>query len=64
MDNKQIKVAFSAKLNDQDTEIQSYGCRANNPNICAFVCEDQICRRPSRAWKKKYMELRVEVENE
>lgn len=26
--------------------------------ICAFVREDNICMKPSRAWKKKYQELK------
>ena len=73
MEKKDIKIAFSAKLNEQDIEDQTYGCRANNPNICsnhfledvcAFVTEDNICRKPSRAWKKKYYELKGRVDNE
>lgn len=55
-----IKVPFNAKLNDLDTMEQTYGCRANNPDICAncylpdicaFVREDRICKKPSRVWK-------------
>ena len=62
-----IKVPFNAPLNEQDTETQTYGCRQNNPDICsnkslpgicAFVNDDCICRKPSRAWKKKYNELK------
>ena len=65
--NKELKIPFSAPLNEQDTETQTYGCRANNPDICAnnmlqdvcaFVTLDGICRKPSRAWKKKYNELK------
>ncbi|MEG9429426.1 MAG: hypothetical protein VZQ61_00630 [Christensenellaceae bacterium] len=64
---KEIKVPFNAPLNEKDTEFQTYGCRQNNPdicsnnsltNVCAFVCDDGICRKPSRAWKKKYNELK------
>jgi hypothetical protein len=28
------------------------------PDICAFVCEDGICRKPSRAWKRQYQKLK------
>ena len=65
--DKNLKIPFSAPLNDGDTETTTYGCRQNNPDICAnnslpgvcaFVSDDCICRRPSRAWKKKYKELK------
>ena len=67
MKNNELRFAFSAPLNDKDTETQTYGCRANNPdicancytpNICAFVTEDKICKKPSRAWKKQYIKLK------
>lgn len=67
MADKEIRVAFSARLNALDTETQTYGCRANNPdicanayltNVCAFVSEDCICKKPSRAWKKQYAKLK------
>ena len=67
MVEKQLKVAFSAPLNDLDTELQTYGCRANNsdicannsiPGICAFTSDDCVCRKPSRAWKKQYYKLK------
>lgn len=67
MTKKDLNIPFSAPLNEQDTENQTYGCRANNPDICAnngldgvcaFVSKDCICRKPSRAWKKKYTELK------
>lgn len=67
MSIKQLRVPFSAPLSDKDTETQTYGCRQNNPDICAnnslpgvcaFTSEDGICKRPSRAWKKKYAELK------
>ncbi|MCR4996118.1 MAG: hypothetical protein K6A61_02330 [Butyrivibrio sp.] len=66
MSEKKIKIPFKAPLNAGDTEIQTYGCRANNPDICknngiqevcAFVREDCICKKPSKAWKKQYKEL-------
>lgn len=67
MNDKYLKIPFNAPLNSQDTETQTFGCRANNPDICsnnglpdicAFVSKDCICRKPSRAWKKKYNELK------
>nr|WP_294668757.1 hypothetical protein [uncultured Blautia sp.] len=66
MNIKELKVSFYAPLNESDTEEQTYGCRANNPdicannsidNICAFTSEDCICKKPSRAWKKQYNKL-------
>ena len=56
------KISFNAPLHEKDSEVQTYGCRQNNPNICgsngipgicAFVSEDKICKKPSRAWKKQ-----------
>jgi len=67
MSERELKVPFNAPLNEQDTEIQTFGCRANNPDICAnnsiagvcaFTSDDCICKKPSRAWKKKYNELK------
>lgn len=68
-----IRISFNAKLNELDTEEQTYGCRANNPDICAncylpdicaFSREDNICKKPSRAWKKQYQILNMEKNNE
>lgn len=67
MIERELKVPFAAPLNEKDTEVQTYGCRANNsdicannsvPGICAFTTEDGICRKPSRAWKKQYNKLK------
>ena len=67
MDYKSIKIPFSAPLNAQDTDEQTFGCRATNPdicannsipNVCAFTSEDCICKKPSRAWKAQYNKLR------
>ena len=64
--NENLKIGFNDKLNKLDTETQTYGCRANNPNICAhngipnicaFESQDCICKKPSRAWKKQYSKL-------
>lgn len=66
-----LKIPFNAPLNKEDTEYQTYGCRANNPDICAncylpdvcaFASEDGICKKPSRAWKKQYAKLK-EMDN-
>lgn len=65
--NKELLIPFDTPLNKKDTEAQTYGCRQNNPNICgnnslpgvcAFVCEDHVCKKPSRAWKKQYEKLK------
>lgn len=72
MNEKSMRHPFHAPLNAEDTETQTKGCRANNPDICAnnempdicaFVRTDGICKKPSRAWKKKYKELK-EKDNE
>ena len=63
---KKNKVGFHAPLQEGDTEFQTRGCRANNPdicannmipNICAFASSDGICRKPSRAWAKQFRKL-------
>lgn len=68
MTEKSLRIPFSAPLNEQDTEVQTFGCRQNNPDICgnnglpgvcAFVSSDHICKKPSRSWKKKYLELKT-----
>ena len=70
MASKTIKVPFNAPLNKEDTEMQTFGCRANNPDICAncyiegvcaFVSEDKICRKPTNAWKKQYHKLKEKI---
>ena len=64
--DKKLIFKQTAPLNDGDTETQTYGCRANNPNICAncyldkvcaFVTEDHICRKPSKKWPVAYAKL-------
>lgn len=63
---KKLRIGFDSPLNSGDTETQTYGCRANNPDICAnnsipdicaFTSDDCICKKPSRAWKKQYQKL-------
>ena len=70
---KTLRVKFSAPLNKDDTETQTVGCRANNPDICgnaylngvcAFVTPDGICRKPSSAWKRQYKKLMEESKND
>jgi len=67
MSEKTLRIDFNAPLNNGDTETTTYGCRANNPdicsncympNICAFSSKDGICHKPSRAWKKQYQKLK------
>ena len=64
-----LKVAFSAPLNPLDTENQTQGCRHTNPdicnansmeNVCAFVREDGICKKPSASWKKQFCKLQTD----
>ena len=73
METKSLKFSLKDKLNEGDTENQTFGCRANNPNICkncyvenvcAFVREDNICKAPSSRWKKYYLKLREENIND
>ena len=67
---KSLRIPFNAPLQPGDTADVTVGCRANNPDICAnnglegicaFSSDDNICKRPSRAWKKQYEVLRKEV---
>lgn len=61
------RCAFSAPLNELDTEVQPYGCIGNNANICVnnyiiivytVTLKDCICHRHSGAWKKQYYKLK------
>ena len=70
MTERQLKIPFKAPLNELDSETQTYGCRANNPDICAncylpgvcaFAADDGICKKPSNAWKKQYKKLKESV---
>lgn len=63
LSENKLLIPYNAPINEQDSETQTYGCRQNNPNICgnnnmpnicAFVREDCICKKPSRSWKKQY----------
>ena len=64
-----VRVPFTDPLNDNDTEKQTEGCRANSPDICkyymlssvcAFARDDHMCLQPSRSWKKQYLKLKEE----
>lgn len=64
---KDQRIDFHAPLQVGDTEKQTIGCRANNPdicvnnmipNICAFASSDGICKKPSRAWAKQFKKLK------
>lgn len=67
MKNNELHFSLKAPLNNFDSESQTYGCRANNPDICkhcyvdgicAFTSDDHICKRPSAKWKKMYYILK------
>lgn len=73
MSKNVLRLKLNDKLNKEDTESQTYGCRANNPDICkncyvdgvcAFVTEDNICKKPSAKWKKYYKELMEAEKND
>ena len=70
---KELRVKFSAPLNDKDTETQTFGCRANNPDICgnayldgvcAFITHGGICRKPSSASKRQFNKLQEARKND
>lgn len=65
-ESRKYHIPYDAALFDVDSENQTFGCRQNNPDICgsngmqsvcAFVREDHICKKPSRAWKKQFEKL-------
>ena len=69
--SSELHFEFDAPLNKRDMDQETYGCRANNPaickynslpGVCAFVREDQICKHPSRAWKKQFSKLKGMLE--
>lgn len=68
MNRKDLRVAFLTPSNEQDSENQTYGGRANNPNICAsnsvpnvcaFELINKIYRKSARAFKRKYNKLKL-----
>jgi len=67
MIEKNLHFPLNAPINAGDTATQTYGCRANNPdickncyvdNICAFTSQDKICKAPSAKWRKYYLQLK------
>ena len=64
MEEKKYKFSIKEPLQNGDTENTTFGCRCNNPDICSncgLPCcglynDTHICTKPSRAWKKIYME--------
>jgi len=64
-----MKIDRNSPLNPQDSPAQTYGCRHTNPDVCsnyemedvcAFVREDKICKKPPGGWKKQYEILLAE----
>ena len=61
-----IHVGFRAPLNEKDSADETFGCRANNPDICKFNGTDfcafcnceHICRKPPKTWPKQYENLK------
>ena len=40
---KKLKFDFNDKLNEEDTENQTLGCRQKNPDICSSNGIENIC---------------------
>ena len=59
---KSIHYSIYNKLNEKDSEFQTYGCRCYNPDICknngretcAFFNKEHICTTPSKKWDTIY----------
>lgn len=69
--NKELKFAFNAPLNAADTEMHSYGCRANNSDIfdnngisdiSAFESKNCIRKKLSRTLEKQYLKIKEGME--
>lgn len=65
----ELRFKLTNPLNPLDSETQTFGCRHTNPDICgscflegtcAFVTEDNVCRKPSKAWGRCFQKLRSE----
>jgi len=63
----EIVVPFNYSIIISDTQIKTWGCYQSNletyannvtPEICAFITDDFICRKPSRACIKQYNKLK------
>lgn len=66
----ELHLGYNAPLNELNNETGTFGCRANNPDICrsymldgicAFVNADKMCKQPSRSWKKQYAKLKESI---
>ena len=66
MDRNQLRIPFDYPLNKDDSPIQTYGCRANNPDICAnnslpgicaFTSDDKICKKALKGMEKQFAKL-------
>ena len=67
MSKNELRFSLKDPLNNGDTENQTFGCRASNPdickncyvpNVCAFTSDDKICKSPSAKWKKYFLQLK------
>lgn len=72
MNKKDLSITFNSPLHSQDTELQTYGCRANNPNICgsnglpnvcAFSSADCICKNHHELGKSNIKNLKAKPLN-
>ena len=43
MNEQELRFSLKAPLNDGDTESQTYGCRATNPDICKKYYVEGTC---------------------
>ena len=65
---KKNRYNFNDPLNAGDTENQSLGCRAFQPDYCsdygsdgcALTNESGFCKCPRKSWKKQYFKLKGE----
>lgn len=48
MTEKELKVPFSAPLNELDTEVQTYGCRANNLIFVQIILRREFVLSPQK----------------
>jgi hypothetical protein len=69
--DKSLIIDKNSKLSPEDNINQTFGCRifkacncknTDLNNICAFVREDNICKKPPNGWKKQFVELKKERE--
>jgi len=67
---KKSKQNENTSLHPLDKDVQTYGCRHSNPDICgkhslegicAYVNDNNICYAPPASWKKQYKKLSTEL---